>query len=244
MATEPTNPIIRIAENDTTLPSTGLSNKLEPATLAKQTGFDANILLSAEHLNYILDNFGEWLQYNKDVVDSQITAGDGLDSDAGTIGEGQTLSVDDTVVRTLRQILAGNGLVTGGDLSADVTVDMGTPSTTGAGSSNSVTADSHAHALTLDTNNISILTGSILNGETIPLPAGYSESQCSWMISFDDINVNSGGWDVPESGTFVHLKSNCYTTGRVVTAELLATNTGTGFVTLDASANYIIIGVK
>ena len=156
----------------------------------------------------------------------------------------KTISVDGTVVRTARQILAGNGLVTGGDLSADVTVNMGTPSTVGAGSADSVTADSHSHSLTLDANNISILTGSIIDGQTIPLPAGYSEAQCKWLVSFDDINYNSGGWDIPESGSFVHLKSRCYTTGRVVTANLLATNTGTGFVTLPASATYIIIGVK
>jgi hypothetical protein len=244
MATEPTNPIIRIAENDTTLPSTGLTNKLEPITSVKETGFDTNILLSAENLNYILDNIGEWLQYNKDVADSQIIAGDGLDSDVGSIGKGQTLSVDDTVVRTTRKIVAGGGLVTGGDLSADVTVDMGTPSTTGAGSTNSVTVDSHAHALTLDTNNISILTGSILNGGTIPLPAGYTESQCRWMVSFDDINVDARIWDIPESGAYTHLRSNCYTTGRVVTAILRATQSSVGLVDFPASANYIIIGVK
>lgn len=76
MATEPTNPIIRIAENDTTLPSTGLANKLEPITSVKQTGFDANILLSAENLNYILDNIGEWLQYFKDeLVNREIPVG-------------------------------------------------------------------------------------------------------------------------------------------------------------------------
>lgn len=244
MATQPTDPIVRVAVNDTTLPSTGLSNKLEPPTSILTTGYDANEIVPAEDLNYILDNFGKWLQYQKDVADSQVIAGDGLNSDAATIGEGQTLSVDDTVVRTLRQILAGNGLVTGGDLSEDVTVDMGTPSTTGSGSTNSVTADSHAHELVIDDNNISILTGSILNGETIPLPAGYLESQCSWLVSFDDINVNASTWDIPESGSFTHLRSNCYTTGRVVTAILRATNEGTGLTNFSSSANYIIIGIK
>jgi hypothetical protein len=244
MATQPTDPIVRVAENDTTLPSTGLSNKLLPPNAILTTGYDANEIVPAEDLNYILDNFGKWLQYQKDVADSQIIAGDGLDSDVGSIGEGQTLSVDDTVVRTLRQILAGNGLVTGGNLSADVTVDMGTPSTTGAGSSNSVTADSHAHALTLDSNNISILTGIISDGATIPLPAGYTEGQCKWMISFHDINEFNGGWDIPESGNFIHLKSQCYTTGRVVNAKLIVNHTGTGFVYLRSTVNYMIIGVK
>ena len=118
---------------------------------------------------------------------------------------------------------------------------MGEPCTIGHGSSNSLTTNSHTHALTLDTNNISILTGTILNGETIPLPAGYHEGQCSWIVSFDDINVNSGSWDIRESGAQLHLRSKCYTTGRVVTSVLIV-NSGT--ISLTASANYIIIGVK
>lgn len=93
MATQPTDPIVRIAENDTTLPSTGLSNKLLPPTSILTVGYDANEIVPAEDLNYILDNFGKWLQYQKDVAESQVIAGDGLDSDVATIGEGQTISL-------------------------------------------------------------------------------------------------------------------------------------------------------
>lgn len=245
MAIQPTNPIIRVAENDTTLPSTGLSNKLEPITSIKTVGFDATTLVSAEELNYILDNFGQWLEYQKTVADSQIAAGDGLDSDAGTIGEGQTLSVDDTVVRTTREIIAGDGLVTGGNLSSNVTVDMGTPSQVGAGSTDTVTADSHTHALSLDTNNISILTGILNHGGTIPLPSGYIESQCKWMVSLNDINPSNTNWDVPENGSYNHLSSDCYTTGRVLTALFTVYNSASSsFIPISANANYIIIGVK
>jgi hypothetical protein len=45
-------------------------------------------------------------------------------------------------------IIAGNGLTGGGDLSANRTITMGTPSAITATSSNTVTATSHTHALT------------------------------------------------------------------------------------------------
>lgn len=76
MATQPTDPIVRVAENDTTLPSTGLSNKLLPPTSVLTVGYDANEIVPAEDLNYILDNFGKWLQYFKEeLVNREIPIG-------------------------------------------------------------------------------------------------------------------------------------------------------------------------
>jgi hypothetical protein len=46
-------------------------------------------------------------------------------------------------------ISAGNGLTGGGDLSANRTVTLGTPSTLTGSTTNSVTADSHTHAITV-----------------------------------------------------------------------------------------------
>ena len=46
-----------------------------------------------------------------------------------------------------RKIIAGDGLAGGGDLSADRTITMGTPSTITAETANSVTSTSHTHAL-------------------------------------------------------------------------------------------------
>ena len=44
---------------------------------------------------------------------------------------------------------------------------------------------------------VTILTGSISNGGTIPLPSGYTESQCKWIVSpqkwYD--NAGDGGYD-------------------------------------------------
>jgi hypothetical protein len=53
-----------------------------------------------------------------------------------------------TIVRTSRQVIAGNGLTGGGALSADVTVTMGTPGTLTASTTNAVTSTSHTHAIT------------------------------------------------------------------------------------------------
>jgi len=63
MATQPTNPIIKIAENDVNLPSTGQPNKNEPSSPIQTIGYDKNQVVTAEELNYILDNFSSWLTY-------------------------------------------------------------------------------------------------------------------------------------------------------------------------------------
>ncbi|MEJ6847559.1 phage tail protein [Sinorhizobium fredii] len=47
------------------------------------------------------------------------------------------------------QVVAGNGLITGGALSANVTLNMGTPGTLSATSTNAVQADSHTHDVNL-----------------------------------------------------------------------------------------------
>lgn len=47
------------------------------------------------------------------------------------------------------QIIAGDGLTGGGNLAADRTLNIGTPSTVTTSTTNSVTADSHTHALTI-----------------------------------------------------------------------------------------------
>lgn len=77
-------------------------------------------------------------------------------------------------------------------------------------------------------NVVSILTGTIAHGGTIPLPSGYTEAQCKWMVSINSLGTDGGG----SSGTL-----SCSANGtRVVTCQLIGYGTGT--------ANYIIIGVK
>ena len=90
---------------------------------------------------------------------------------------------------------------------------------------------------------VAILTGTVANGGTIPLPSGFSEAQCKWMVSIDNSNSNGTGWDIDNAIVANHISHRCYTTGRVVTANTTVRDEA-GFITYDATANYIIIGVK
>ncbi|AGH32064.1 tail fiber protein; Ig-domain containing [Vibrio phage PWH3a-P1] len=128
MATQPTNAIIRIAESDVNLPSTGQFNKNEPSASIQTTGLDKNQVVTAEELNYIFDNFGEWLEYL--VLE---------DSDTNTR------------IDSLEQIevTGGNGLTGGGDLTTDRTLTLGTPTTLDGSTTNNVTTDSHTHSLNM-----------------------------------------------------------------------------------------------
>ena len=126
MAVQPTNPIVLVASNDVNLPSTGQPNKTAPNTAVQNTGWDDNQVVTAENLNYIFDNFGEWLTYlklSKEELEPRVNS---LES---------------------RNLTAGDGLTGGGDLSADRTFTLGTPSILNGGTTNNVTADSHTHQL-------------------------------------------------------------------------------------------------
>lgn len=92
---------------------------------------------------------------------------------------------------------------------------------------------------------VSILTGTISNGGTIPLPSGYTEAQCKWMVSVSDTTLANLGAN-NQSADFLQIK--CFTTGRVVTATISFYNPSTpvGANTYDKpiNAQYMIIGVK
>lgn len=92
--------------------------------------------------------------------------------------------------------------------------------------------------------NVAILTGTINHGGIIPLPNGFSESQCKWMVSvnFDDPGMNI--WDIEEGGSHYHYGFRCQTNGRQVNC---ITYHGHGYgrvITIGGVANYIVIGVR
>ena len=94
-------------------------------------------------------------------------------------------------------------------------------------------------------NSVAVLSGSVSNGGTIPLPSGYTEAQCKWTVSLKDSNVNNNTWDVDEDVTKMHYKTYCYTSGRSVTAYMRIWNDDNKvWSEYAATANYIIIGVK
>ena len=94
-------------------------------------------------------------------------------------------------------------------------------------------------------NTVGVLSGVISNGQTIPLPAGFAEWQCRWLVSTNNSNSDGRTWDLDGGHKANQYSFNCYTDGRVVRATMSAWN-DSGNVTniYPASANYIIIGVK
>ena len=73
---------------------------------------------------------------------------------------------------------------------------------------------------------IAILTGTVAGGETIPLPDGYTEDQCKWIVSVRTKQVDDD--DTITCHTDEHRVVTCWTYQRG--------NKGT--------VNYMIIGVK
>lgn len=249
--TQPTKELYVWAADDVILPTAGRPNKKKPLQELIDTGWDQSQKPAADEFNDILNVITLWLKYIKDEkVEEFLKKASNL-SDLNDVLAAQTnLNVynkDNTYNKTevynktetlstveinAKQINTGAGLQGGGDLSANRTISMATPSTVGNGSANSATnsgSPTHTHALTLTNANISILTGTVISGGTIPLPAGYTETQCKWTASINTIN-NDGDPNVNVI--------QCTLSGRVVTV-LMDGNSGATQV-----ANYLIIGVK
>ena len=91
-------------------------------------------------------------------------------------------------------------------------------------------------------NTTSVLSGVLAHGATIPLPSGYAEEQCKWIVSLQIAETN------PHSANNQGLDiwyQECFTSGRVVTARVRMINTTASQPNWKGvSANYIIIGVK
>ena len=81
---KPLNDIIRIAENSENLPSTGKANKQLPSYTLRTTGYDDDQFMSAEEINYIFDNLGQWSQYFETRIDELILQ---IEKERVSIGE-------------------------------------------------------------------------------------------------------------------------------------------------------------
>lgn len=234
---QPTKDLYIWAENDVILPTANRPNKKKPQDSLILTGYDQSQKAAADEFNDLFNRITLWLKYIadeklgtyleksenlNDLVD-KVTARTNLD----VYGKSETFT---QIEVNSKQINTGAGLQGGGDLSSNRTISIAPPSTVGNGSTNSATnggSPTHTHSLDI-TGNISILTGTVVNGGTIPLPSDYIQSQCKWLVSLN--SAISSGADV--SNLAISADSN-----RVVTAIV---NGGAGTV----AANYIIIGVK
>ncbi|QDB73993.1 putative tail fiber protein [Aeromonas phage 4L372D] len=230
---QPTNPLIVWASNDVILPNAQRPNKKLPQASLIETGWDKSQKPAADEWNYLLNNYGQYIKWvAEEKINEFLKKSENLNDLLDKVVARTNLDVFSKSEVDSKAISAGVGLTGGGDLSLNRTISMATPSTVGNGSTNSATnsgSPTHSHALTLTASNISILTGTVANGGTIPLPSGYSEAQCKWIASpanmSDDGNNDMASFQVT-------------TSGRVVTVLVDGTAYPGNFAT------YFIIGVK
>lgn len=226
---QPTNPLIVWASDDVILPNAQRPNKSLPSESLIQTGWDLSQKPAADEWNYLLNNNGQYIKWLiEEKINEFLKKSENLDDLANKSTARTNLDVFSKSEVNNKNILSGAGLTGGGDLSTDRTISMSTPSTVGAGSSNSTVSgvsSTHSHALDV-TGNVAVLTGTIAHGRTIPLPSGYTEAQCKWMVSVNSAATTEGDIQV------INCSANA---SRVVTMS------GEDYTGV---ANYIIIGVK
>lgn len=238
---QPTNPLIVWASDDVILPNAQRPNKSLPSESLIQTGWDLSQKPAADEWNYLLNNNGQYIKWLiEEKINEFLKKSENLDDLANKATARTNLDVFSKSEVNSKNILSGAGLTGGGDLSIDMTISMSTPSTVGAGSSNSTVSgasSTHSHALDV-TGNVSILTGTIAHGGTIPLPSGFTQAQCKWSVSINS-QVTALSTDGSDDRTYLR----CFTTGRVVSCYMSTKNTPEE-VKESGVANYIIIGVK
>lgn len=235
---QPTNPLIVWASDDVILPTSQRPNKSLPSESLIQTGWDLSQKPAADEWNYLLNNNGQYIKWLiEEKINEFLKKSENLNDLANKAIARTNLSVYSKAEVNSKTISAGNGLTGGGDLSTNRKISIGTPSTVGPATSNTASGTTHTHALVV-TGNVAILTGTIANGGTIPLPSGYTEAQCKWMVSTNS-QVTALSTDGSDDRTYIR----CFTTGRVVSCYMSNKN-APEVVKESGVANYIIIGVK
>lgn len=92
---------------------------------------------------------------------------------------------------------------------------------------------------------IAILQGTIVHGGTLPLPSGFTQDQCKWIVSpYQDHQVRAWNvYDGDAGADYVHYRSYCYTdANRVVHCGTYIEEIGG--MSWSGIANYLVIGVK
>lgn len=63
---------------------------------------------------------------------------------------------------------------------------------------------------------ISITSGNLSNGELLPIPEGFTESECNWLLSMDQSNPERWFLDIREGGPCNMINFECWREGRRV----------------------------
>lgn len=208
---QPIDPLIVWASQNVILPNAQRPNKKLPQPELIETGYDLSQKPAADELNYVLNNYGEYIKYLvEDKVTEFLEKSQNLNDLPNKSTARTNLNVFSTSEVNSKQINTGVGLSGGGDLSLTRTISLDSISS-----------------------KISILTGTITHGQTIPLPSGYTEAQCKWLVSPNNVYMT-------ENNAPFSYRLTCFTTGRVVSVYG-STDDGSGVN--PGTANYIIIGV-
>ena len=105
----------------------------------------------------------------------------------------------------------------------------------------------------LQASGVAVLTGEIADGGTLPIPSGFTESQCHFFVSMKYAGPNGAWWDWNENENVNGKQSSteCYVSGRTVTCQTIVHADGNGSGSADLGppaipgvANYLVIAVK
>lgn len=211
---EPTNPILIWAAQDVNLPQLAGPNKKAPIDDLIQKGWDKTQKPAADEFNYILNNHGQWLDWLKQSLDAgtPLNTPDTLvrrDSSGNFSANNITSNLTGIASKATQLEITRNFSLYGNVTSSAVPFN----GTGNVALNTTVVSVSNA---------MSILTGYISNGGTIPLPSGYTEGQCYWTASIKSYYDTAAGAN--QSWSF---------SGRTIT--------GGGDL---QSFYYIIIGIK
>lgn len=104
---------------------------------------------------------------------------------------------------------------------------------------------------------ISVIYGNIRDGGTLPIPDGFNEDECTWLLSIDQSNVDKWYIDFRESNSSNMINLECWREGRRVHVGTRlkgqdgvsktyndSTKNNGAETFLPGSANYICIAVK
>ena len=104
---------------------------------------------------------------------------------------------------------------------------------------------------------ISVTYGNVRDGGTLPIPDGFNENECTWLLSMDQSNVDKWYIDFRESNSSNMINFECWREGRKVHVGTRlkgqdgisktyndSTKNNGAEVFLPGTANYICIAVK
>lgn len=104
---------------------------------------------------------------------------------------------------------------------------------------------------------ISVTYGNVRDGGTLPIPDGFNENECTWLLSMDQSNIDKWYIDFRESNSSNMINLECWREGRKVHVGTRlkgqdgisktyndSTKNNGAEVFLPGTANYICIAVK